>query len=779
MSGKFYLFVSLAILFCNSVITSQSIQISGKVYDKEAEKIINNAIVILNPGNKTSVTNQQGVYSFKTSMGKKHITTRIMGYKPANIEFETNSDSTINIYLQVSPVELREVTITGDSIKAVELTPNGNYIVTPAASHETPKLFSEPDLLKSLQMLPGVSFGREGTSDIYVRGGGSGQNIVIADGCYFFLPGHLLGIVSPYDLDFLESAELYKDYIPSDIGGGASSVINLDFRKPHTDSIKAQVRLGLLSSEMTVEIPIKKINLDLTAGLRRGNYSLYAPLLKKIVSDDIGDFLPPDKYSFYDSFVKLSHESPKIGRISYLFFGNYDNGKDENKTTGQNNDTLLKYNDGIASGWNSMVHAVRWEPPVKTSYKWKLDLNYNRLAIGRKTYSESESYVNSTGEKIGSSGTLYSFYPAINNFGLIASVSNSIKKTIVSAGITERFRSFISNNYATLSINGNETRNNFGVNDLLNESSLFITSTSTIADKLQIDAGIRFSGILIRKASFFVAEPRIRFSYKPGSLLSPHISYVRLSQSDHSVEGSNAGLRTQLWLPLYKDMGPEISDIFSAGFQGQIKNDFVWNLDGYLKRTSGMLDFKPGASFIFDTSFVDMVDKINLRAYGIEGGVIKRTGKLTGSISYTWSRSKREWYAPEGLMWIPSTADRPHNLNITIKYYLKERTSFGLNFVYQSGAPATIYMHETSYGEFFETKNNIRYFDYHRLDLSFRQILYKRRFSIYLDADIYNVYNRKNTFYFKKTFDTTEKVYYFKNISLFPIMPSITITIKY
>jgi hypothetical protein len=779
MSGKFNLFVSLAILICNSVITGQSIQISGKVYDKEAEKIINNAIVILNPGNKTSVTNQQGAYSFNTSLGKKHITTRIMGYKPANIEFETNSDSTINIYLQVSPVELREVTITGDSIKAVELTPNGNYIVTPAASHETPKLFSEPDLLKSLQMLPGVSFGREGTSDIYVRGGGAGQNIVIADGCYFFLPGHLLGIVSPYDLDFLERAELYKDYIPSDIGGGASSVISLDFRKPHTDSIKAQVRLGLLSSEMTVEIPIKKINLDLTAGLRRGNYSIYAPLLKKIVSNDVGDFLPPNKYSFYDSFVKLSHESPKIGRISYLFFGNYDNEKDENKTTEQNNDTLLKYTDGIASGWNSMVHAIRWELPVKNSYKWKLDLNYNRLAIGRKTYSESESFVNSTGEKVGSSGTLYSFYPAINNFGLIASVSHSIKKTIVSAGITELFRSFISNNYATLSINGNETRNNFGVNDQVNESSLFFSSTSTIADKFQFDAGIRFSEILIRKAGFFVAEPRIRFSYKPGSLFSPHISYVRLSQSDHSVEGSNAGLRTQLWLPLYKDMGPEISEIFSAGFQGQIKNDFVWNLDGYLKRTSGMLDFKPGASFIFDTSFVDMVDKINLQAYGIEAGVIKRTGKLTGNISYTWSRSKREWYAPEGLMWIPSTSDRPHNLNITIKYYLKERTSFGLNFVYQSGAPATIYMHETSYGEFFETKNNIRYFDYHRFDLSFRQILYKRRFSIYLDADIYNVYNRRNTFYFKKTFDTTEKVYYFKNISLFPIMPSITITIKY
>ena len=211
----------------------------------------------------------------------------------------------------------------------------------------------------------------------------------------------------------------------------------------------------------------------------------------------------------------------------------------------------------------------------------------------------------------------------------------------------------------------------------------------------------------------------------------------------------------------------------------KFKDNFVWTLDGYYKKTSGMVDFKPGASFIFDTSFVDMLDRINLRAYGLEIGIIKTKGKLTGSASYTYSRSKREWGSPEGLIWIPSNADRPHNFNLTMKYYFKGKSSFGLNWIYTSGAPATIYMHDTSYGEFFETKNNIRYFDYHRLDLSFRQMIYKRRFSIFVDVDIYNVYNHKNTFYFKKTYDEAEKRYYFKNISLFPIMPSLTITIKY
>jgi hypothetical protein len=773
-------FLLPVILICTfSILSGQAFKITGRILEEKNDKQVSGATLYLKPDGRQTFSDNLGNYSFTSTTGSKQITARLLGYKSVTLKFDLKSDTVIDIPMTVSPVELMEVKILGDSVKSIERTTLGNFVVTPAAILETPKLFSEPDLLKSFQMLPGVSFGKEGTSDIYVRGGGAGQNIIIASGCYFFLPGHLLGIVSPFDLDFLESAELYKDYIPSGIGGGASSVIGLDFRKPRTDSLAAQLRLGLLSSGLSFDIPFKKINLDLSAGIKRGNYSLYAPLLKKLVPKDVRNFLPPDKYSFYDSFVKLSYESSEAGKISYLFFGNYDNGKDENRTNGTHGDTLFKYVDGIATGWNSMVHALQWEPPVKGQYKWIVSLNYNRLAIGRKIYTESESFLTSTGQEAGSSGTLYSFYPAINNIGISSTVSRDFDKTSVTFGISERFRSFISNNYAINTINDTETRNDLSGNDPVKETSLFISSTSMAGEKFRIDAGLRLTGVVIRGGSLFTVEPRLRISYRPGSPVSPHINYVRLSQNDHAVEGSNAGLRSQLWLPLYKDLGTEISDVLSAGFQGKIKNDFTWNLDGYLKRTSGMLDFKPGASFIFDTSFVDMVDRINLRAYGIEAGVIKRTGKLTGSVSYTWSRSKREWYAPEGLMWIPSVADRLHNFNIALKYYYRKKTSFGLNFVYQSGAPATIYMHETSYGEFFETKNNIRYYGYHRLDLSLRRVIYRRRFTISIDADIYNVYNRKNTFYFKKTWDETEKRYFYQNISLFPVMPSLTLTVKF
>lgn len=773
-----FLFIVIFALLANSVINCQSIKIFGKVYDKDNNRLITNGAIFLNPGNKVVTSDQNGEFSFSCPPGKKHITTRVLGYNPAGLKLNIISDTIINIYLQILPYELREVTITGDSIKNVKITPGGSFIVTPAAIHETPRLFSEPDLLKSLQLLPGVISGKEGTSDLYVRGGGAGQNVIIANGCYFFLPGHLLGIVSPFDLDFLESAELYKDYLPSDIGGGASSVIDLEFRKLRTDSLGAQLRLGFISSGITLDMPLKKLKWDLTAGLKRSNYSLYAPLLKKIVPSDVSTFLPPDKYSFYDGFLRLSHNSPKWGKISYLFFGNYDNGKEENKTIGQTADTITKYTDGVSTGWNSMVHALQWEPVEKGALRWKLNLNYNRTAIGRKIYTKSEESIGGSSEFV-TGETMYSFYPAVNNFGTSAEVTRTGEKFTFSTGLSNRLRLFKSNNFAINNVDSTKKRNDLSTTDLVNETTLFLSTGVLLTSGLRLDAGLRLTGVITSDANFLVPEPRVRLSYNEGAPVSVHINYVRLSQNDHSVEGSNAGLRTMLWLPSGKDFGPEISDVLSTGFRGEIENNFVWMLDGYYKKITGMVDFKPGASFIFDTTFVDLLDRVMGRAYGLEAGVIKRTGNLTGSVSYTYSRSKREWGSPEGLIWIPSIADRPHNLNLALKYHYKKRTSFGLNFIYQSGAPATIYMHETSYGEFFETKNNIRYFDYHRLDLSIRQVFFKRRFTIFLDADIYNVYNHRNTFYFKKTYDESTKSYYYKNISLFPVMPSLTLTIKY
>jgi len=772
MNKKLYSHIFI-ILLCFSV-NGQTINIKGALFDKEQRRI-SNGVIFLNPGNLATTSDKNGEFAFTCLPGKKQITTRVMGFRLATIKLDAVSDTVISIFLQVDPFELNEVIVIADSVKTTEVTARGSFILTPASQHEAPKLFSEPDLLKSFQILPGVVSGKDGSSDIYVRGGGTGQNIIYANGCYFFLSGHLLGLTSPYDIDFLESAELIKDYFPSEFGGGASSVIHLNFKNIRSDSLKAQLRLGLLSSGVIIQMPFRKINL--TAGVKRGNYSIYAPLLKAITAKHVGDFLPPNNYSFYDGYLQLSHSSSKLGNMRYLFFGNYDNGKTRDKTTGENADTSINYISGIATGWNNMVHAFQWNLPAGQK-KWRLDLNYNRISYKRDIYMQTEKFLVND-QRVGFEETSFSFSPVINNIGAAIVLINENKRFSYTAGISNRLRFFSPNVIATSTINDSVRKNEYSVDNVLNEPAIFLTSTVSLSDKILMNAGARLSGGFTEDIQYYIFEPRLRIDYKPGSVFSHHINYVRLSQFDHSVEGSNIGLRSMLWLPVSKNFGPEVSDIISTGIQGRISNNYVWTFDAYVKKILGMVDFKPGASFLYNKTFDDLLDRVKGRAYGIETFIVKRTGRITGSASYTYSRSKREWGSSAGLIWIPSNADRPHNGNITMKYYLNKKLSMGFNWIFTSGSPATIYSHDTQFYKWYETKNNIRYPDYHRLDLSLRRTFKLNKFFINLDFDIYNVYNRKNTFYLQETYDEKRKTFIYRNVSLFPVMPSLTMTIKY
>lgn len=761
-----------------SILTGQTIEIKGKLIDAEINSAIPNGVVIISPPKTISTSNQNGEFYFKCKTGRKEISTQVLGYKQAKVSFIAQSDTTLNIYLDVSTFEIGEVKVISDSIKSIEISDHGSYILNTASLYESPKHFSEPDLLKSLLILPGVVAGKDGSADIYVRGGNSGQNVVLSNGSYFFIPSHLLGIVSPFDLDFIERSELIKDYFPSDLGGGASSVIRLDYKKQKSDSLRAQLRLGILASGLTFEVPFKKMNMGLTGGIRRGNYSLYAPLLKKIIDKNVGDFLPPNNYSFNDVFFHLTHSSLKFGSISYLLLWNTDNGREEHEVSTTSSDTLMVTTSGITSGWKSMVHSLQWQPHTKGPIQWKYDLSANRLFINRYNSIELEKYLNNV-DLIESRKTSFSFAPIVLNVSTALSFANDNVTHRYAGGVYYRLRFFSPNIRAINSTNDTQISNDFSEHYSISEVATFFSYNFLLLKKISVNSGLRLSGGFAQDSDYFILEPRLRLAFNQGKRFSPHLNLARISQFDHSIEASNVGLRSMLWLPVTRSFGPEISDILSFGIQGKIGKDYVWISDAFVKRTTGMVDFKSGASLIYSTTIDDLLEKIRGKAYGIETFLIKRSGKLTGNLSYTYSRSKREWVSTDGLIWIPSNSDRPHNGNVAMKYYLTDKLSFGFNWVFTSGSPATIYIHNTIYGKWYETKNNIRYPDYHRLDLSLRQTYTLKRLCISLDLDIYNVYNRKNTYYLQETYDSSRNIFTYQNVSLFPIMPTFTVTIKY
>ena len=757
-------------------LQAQTVVIRGRLLNYEDSSLVYGGVITINPDKQTSVSDEKGEFLLKTTYGRKELYTRVLGFMQVTVILNAHADTTINIFLHVDPFRIKEVTIIGDSLKSIEISKHGNIVLTRASLFEAPRYFSEPDLIKSLQSLPGVVPGKDGTTDIFVRGGSPGQNIFLTNGCYFFMPSHLLGLTSSFDLDFIEKAELIKDYFPPDIGGGASSVLKIDYRIPKADSAGLQLRVGLLTSGVIFQIPFKKASIGLTGGIKRGNYSLYAPLLKTLIDNNISDFLPPNDYSFYDSYIRLTHSSSKIGAISYVFMRNHDQGNKSSITDSRNADTLLKYETGFISSWTSQIHSLQWTLPIKGKTKWIYDMNVNKISSQREIFYKSEKYINDN-TLIESNYNSYLISPEIINVGAKIFFVYTERNLTFSGGLFYRLRDFTPNIMATYIREEAHNVTKFVDGYLISEPAAFFSGNLKLSSKWFFEGGVRLSTGITDKTVFVSVEPRVRLTHESSQSFAQHLNYVRLSQFDHSLESSNVGLRSMLWIPITKDLGPEVSDVYSLGVNGRV-NNYVWSIDLYAKTMHDIVDFKSGASFLNATSINELLDKINGRAYGIETFLVKRFGKLSGNLTYTYSRSKREWYAPEGRIWIPYVADRPHNILIALKYSWKSRTSFGINWVYSSGLPATMYIHNTLYGKWFETKNNIRYPDYHRLDFSVRKIFKIKDTFINLDFDISNVYNRRNTFYLKEIYDEKRKTYIYKNVSLFPIMPSLSLSIQ-
>jgi hypothetical protein len=770
------IFAIIFLLNINSAL-SQTINISGKIYDAENKVPIEGCHVKINPDNVTVISRSDGTFNKSCKAGVKSLYVSIIGYTSLNINLFCKHDTVINIELQNVTYQLKSIYVVEDIARSIQFTKHGNIIIEPSAIKEFPHLFSEPDMMKSIQLLPGVNTGREGSSELFVRGGGSGQNVILSNGCYFFQPDHLLGLVSTFDLDFIDRSELIKDYFPSELGGGASSIIKVDYKGQKVDSFNIRLRLGLITSGITSSIPIRKLNLTISGGIKLSNYSFYSSLLKKTLNKEIVDFLPPDDYKFYDSYLRIFYEPPRLGNLSYLFLNSHDYGNQIAEYKNHNADTIKITRDELKIGWKSSVHALEWNLPLRNNNKILYDININQLTYQRCISLINENYKNED-ELISQEIKRSEFSPVILNLGT-SLVFNHKKILNYTFGFSYRFRDFNQNIIVTDFSNSSFIENNLTSQENISESSIFINTEFPVSKVVGLDAGLRLSSAFLSNDKFLILEPRLRLTFNLANNHSFHLNFNKLSQFDHSIESSSIGLRTIMWKPVTSKFGPEISNIFSGGFIGQPRKKFQYSIEGYYKMISGMVDFKPGASLLFNSSPEDLFDKVKGRSYGIETYLAKIKGKLSGNISYTYSRSLREWESPSGLIWISSGADRPHNFILMAKYQVAKNTKFGFYWTYITGLPATLSLHSTIFGQWFETKNNIRFPDYHRLDLSLRQTFNFKWFKMLIDIDIYNLYNRKNTFYLKRIQSDQTGTNIYKNISLFPIMPTLSLTLNY
>lgn len=725
-----------------------------------------------------TATEADGRYRLSVPEGEQQVTVSFVGYASQTFTLSLRHDQQRNVTLATSTSELGEVVVQGQQTlkEKLQSTQMGVEHLSIREAKLLPALFGEVDILKTLQLKPGVQSGGEGSSGLFVRGGSADQNLVLVDNVLVYNPNHLFGLFSVFNSDAVQSVDLYKAGFPAQFGGRLSSVVDVKLREGDREKYVLTGGIGLISSRLSFEGPIQKGKGSFIVSGRRTYFDVFTRALNRAKASDV-DWRPIPDYYFYDFNAKANY---MLGEKDQLFFTGY-LGRDIFGFTSPN---------GFQANftWGNTLGALRWQHVFSP----KLTLN---------TTASVTSYK-------------YNLGNSIDQF------SFDLGSTILDYNLRADF-DYLASDRHTLKFGALLTHHNFGVGRLQRssqdnsvnfgadvkytgqEAALYATDNIKVTDKLQAELGLRATGFQSSPNRFGGLEPRASARYSLTDNVSLKGSYALMYQYVHLVSNSGASLPTDIWYPSRLSVRPERSQQVSTGASFLLGGGkFLLTNEVYYKWTSNQIDFKDGAQ-IFANNDLDSQFLFGRGwAYGNELYLEKKTGKTTGWIGYTLAWTKRNFPPQLGTTGINNgqdfypNYDRRHNLNVVVLHELNPRISLTASFVYTSGAPTTlpfgrfaiqdIYQGGIQAVPVYPDRNSYRMIPYHRLDLGMVYKLKPSRIGGQRDLtfSIYNAYNRRNAYfiYFEQTRDkATDKVtgYRAQQVSLFPFIPSVTYNFKF
>jgi hypothetical protein len=725
-----------------------------------------------------TATEADGTYSLSIPGGPQQVAVSFVGYTPQTVELSLTRNQHRNFTLAASQSELGEVVVEGQQSlhEKLQTTQMGVEHLSIREAKLLPALFGEVDILKTLQLKPGVQSGGEGTSGLFVRGGSSDQNLVLLDNALVYNPNHLFGLFSVFNSDVVQSVDLYKAGFPAQFGGRLSSVVDVKLREGDRQKYTTTGGIGLISSRLSFEGPINKGKGSFIVAGRRTYFDIFTRALNRANEGKV-DYSPIPDYYFYDFNAKANYT---LGEKDKLFFTGY-LGRDIFGFTSPN---------GFKSSftWGNTLGVARWQHTFSprltmntaasvTSYKYNLNNAIDQFSF-----------------ELGS--TILDFTER-TDFDYTPNDRHTIK---FGAAITEhKF------GVGRLQRSSQDNSVNFGadVNYTGQEGGVYANDNIKVSDKLQTELGLRVSGFHSGTNYYGGLEPRASARYSLSDNVSLKGSYALMYQYVHLVSNSGASLPTDIWYPSRLSVKPERSQQVSSGVSFLLGGGkFLLTDEVYYKWARNVIDFKDGAQ-IFANNDLDSQFLFGRGwSYGNELYLEKKQGKTTGWIGYTLAWTKRNFPPQLGTSGINNgkdfypNYDRRHNLTVVVLHQLNTRISLTASFVYTSGAPTTlpqgrfalqdIYQGGIQAVPIYPDRNSYRLIPYHRLDLG---MVYKLRPSRMggdrdLTFSIYNAYNRRNAYfiYFDQTRDkATDKVtgYQAKQVSLFPFIPSVTYNFKF
>lgn len=773
---------------------AQSYTISGYVYDAESGESLISATIYLPDESLGTVSNIYGFYSLTHDAGPKQVDFSYIGYETKRIEIDLQQDTSINIYLG-SSVTLEEVEIIAErDVDAPSNVQMSQVNVSVEQIKKTPMLLGEVDVIKAIQLLPGVQSGSEGFNGLYVRGGSPDQNLVILDGVPVYNISHLFGIFSVFNADAIKNVNLIKGGFPAQYGGRLSSVLDIRMKEGNLKKFEGEGSVGLISSKLTLQGPIITDKTSFLISGRRTYADLVAKPFIKSANKNSESKVDPTLY-FYDFNVKLQHVINDNHRLFLSgYFGqdkfDFELTEDELETTG-----------GI--DWGNKIGALRWNWKLSDQLFANTSFTYSNYDLNILT-SFKDVEINRTTEFSSKYISAIEDYAVRLDLDYIPSPNHYIK---FGGGA-------ISHSYDPGAIALNFIAEETNIDTLIGTASQ--TSTEMYAylqdeitlGNLKANVGLHFSAFDVDDTFYTSVQLRIGLRYLVNEDLSIKASYSQMAQYINLLTSESLLLPTDLWVPSTAKIKPQTSWQAAAGISATIRENYNLTVEGFYKKMDNVLSFNEGASFLtaLNGSWQDKVTQGVGEAYGAEFLIQKKEGKLTGWVGYTLSWNTRQYDNINFGKKYPYRYDRRNDLSLVLSYDLTDRISFSGTWVYGTGNAVTLPIYDvptevyrytdrqngtriedfSSYSGINE-KNSFRMSDFHRLDLGLSFTKKKKWGERTWSFGVYNAYAHNNPFYisldtdfiFDPNTQTGTEARSFKEIAILPLIPSISYSFKF
>lgn len=759
-----------------------------------------------------TTTNTYGFYSLTLPAADSvSLAFSMVGYEPLSRSVPLRRNQTVNVALMPGRT-LSEVTVKSSRTDdKVSESPQMSQIDVPVTQiKKIPAIFGEKDVLKVLQLMPGIQKGSEGNTGIYVRGGGPDQNLIILDDAVVYNANHLFGFFSVFNGDALKSVELTKGGFPARYGGRLSSVIEMNMKEGNKEKLHGEGGGGLIASRVTLEGPIRsKKGAPAKSSFLVSGRRTYLDLVARpfIAASSDGDVQAG--YYFYDLNAKVNYD---LGQKNKLYLSGYF-GQDRffaNDKSGNNSSTRAGLNWGNATGtfrWNHLFSEKLFANTSLIFSNYRFGISSLDKTTDRQGREESFELRYSSGIRDWSVKTDFDFYPTPRHslkFGLQSTYHRFTPSAIVLKETDiERYRDEVENI------------------DVL-ESGVYAEDVWKPTDRWRVNGGFRLSHFLHKDVHYLRPEPRLSAAYILKPDLSVKASYALMNQYVHLLSNTGIGLPTDLWVPTTDRVRPQQSEQVAAGFAKDFtEKGLTLTIEGYYKTMKNIVNYREGASFLFldDPTSAEQVrweDNITSGrgwSYGAEFLLQKKVGRFSGWAGYTLSWT--QWQFPElngGRKFFPRY-DRRHDMSLVGIYEISPRITLSGTWVYGTGQALTVPVaryntnlhsaampfrsgdqQQSALSSFFQpfaqaedygpNKNSFRAEAYHRLDLSIQFHKKKKYHERTWELSVYNAYNRRNPFFYdleskpgSMTGQTGQTV--LMRYSVFPIVPSLSYNFKF